>query len=251
VLGIRMVKGAPADGYTLLATSNSVTSQPYVKNDPGYDLPKDLVGIAQMVRSPWLVMVGATQPDRTLAEFLARARKEPDRMNFASGGVGTAPFLAAESFLQRSGVKLLHVPYKGNGAAMPDLIAGRVTMVFEAAGSGLPKVRAGQTRALAVSAARRLAGLPDVPTLAELGYPNNSTSQVWVGLFAPAGAPAEVVQKLNAEIQAALATPELRKRYEADGLETPGLSADAFNESLKREMQEMEKLISSLALQKQ
>ncbi|HSV83392.1 MAG TPA: tripartite tricarboxylate transporter substrate binding protein [Ramlibacter sp.] len=251
VLGIRAVKAAPADGYTLLATSSSITSQPYVKHDPGYDLQKDLVGISQLVRSPFLMVVGAPQPDKTLADFLARARKDPSSMSFASGGVGTAPYLAAESFLQRAGLNLLHVPYKGNGAAMPDLIAGRVTMMFEGAGSGAPKLRNGTMRALAVTSAKRIPAFPDIPTLAELGYPNNFTSQVWIGLFAPSGVPREIVLKLNEGIQAVLASPEMRKRYEADGAEAVSMTPDEFNDSLKREMLEMEKLVGTLGLQKQ
>jgi tripartite-type tricarboxylate transporter receptor subunit TctC len=250
LLGVHAVKSAPADGYTLLATSNSVTSQPFVKLDPGYDLLKDFIGISQMVRSPWLMVVGSTQPDKTVQEFVARAKKEPATMSFASGGLGTTPFLAAESFLRQADLKLLHVPYKGNGAAMPDLIAGRVTMMFEGGSTGAPKVRAGQIRALGISSAKRLSAFPDLPTIAEQGYPD-FTSYVWIGLFAPAGTPIEIVRKLNETVQSITSSDEMRQRYEADGMEAVPMSVDEFNNSLARELVEMEKLVSNLGLQKQ
>jgi tripartite-type tricarboxylate transporter receptor subunit TctC len=248
LVGIKAVKNAPADGYTLLGTSNSITSLPSLRLDPGFDLLKDFTGVGQMVRSPWFMLVGPSQPDKTMAEFVARAKARPEGMSFASGGVGTTPYLAAESFLQQTGLKLLHVPYKGNGAAVPDVMSGRVTMIFDGVGSAAGKVRAGQVRPLGVTSTQRLAAFPDIPTIAEQGVPNFS-SYVTIVLFAPAGTPRNVVVRLSDAMQSAV--KDLRPRLEADGVEAKSLGPDEFNQSVKRELVEMTKLTADLGLKKQ
>jgi tripartite-type tricarboxylate transporter receptor subunit TctC len=121
------------------------------------------------------MVVAPSQPDRSVADFVARGKAQPAEMTFAAGGVGTTPYLAAEMFLQRAGLKLLHVPYKGNGAAIPDVMSGRVTMIFDGMGSSAGKIRGGQLRALGVTSTQRLAAFPDIPTIAEQGLPNFSS----------------------------------------------------------------------------
>lgn len=250
LIGVRYVRGAPADGYTVLATSNSITSQPALKLDPGYDLGKDFLGIGLVVRSPWVMVEGTSQPDRSVGDFIARAKARPADMSFASGGVGTTPYMAAAMFLQRAGVKILHVPYKGNGAAMTDVISGRVTMIFDGAGSSAGKIRAGQLRALGISSLQRLPAFPDIPTIAEQGLPNFS-SFVDIGLLVPAGTPRDAVDKLSAALQAAIASKEVRERFEADGAEVVPIKADEYTEALRRETVQMGKLAAELGLQKQ
>ncbi|QDL38562.1 Bug family tripartite tricarboxylate transporter substrate binding protein [Rhodoferax sediminis] len=250
LLGIRYVKGAPADGYTVLATSNSIASQPAVKLDPGYDLAKDFLGIGLVVRSPWVMVVGPSQLDRSVADFIARANAKPAEMSFASGGVGTTPYMAAAMFLQRAGVKLLHVPYKGNGAAIPDVISGRVTMIFEGLGSGAGKIRGGQLRALGVSSLQRLPAFPEIPTIAEQGLPNFS-SYVDIGLLVPSGTPKDAVDKLSAALQAAITSKEVRERFEGAGAEMVPIKPQEYTEALKRETVQMGKLAAELGLQKQ
>ncbi|WP_260306405.1 tripartite tricarboxylate transporter substrate-binding protein [Variovorax sp. Sphag1AA] len=249
MLGVRFVKSSPADGYTLLATSESVVALPFVKQDPGYEL-KDFAGIGVIARSPWLMLVGPGQPDRSVADFVARAKARPADMSFASGGVGTTPYLAEQMLLQRAGVQLLHVPYKGIAAAIPDVISGRVTMVFDATGSSSSKVRSGQLRALAVTSTVRNPALPDVPTVAEQGMPGFS-SYATIGLFAPVATPREVVVRISGALQAAIASREIRERYLAEGSETVAGTPEEFDEYLRRQSVEFGKLTSDLALQKQ
>ena len=250
LLGIRYVKTQPADGYTLLGTAGTVAIQPAVKLDPGYDLVKDFTGVGPMVRSPVLVVEGMSQPDQTLADFMARAKATPDQLTYASAGVGTTTHLGAALFLQQAGLKVMHVPYKGNGAAMADVIAGRVTMIFEAYGSGAGKVKAGQLKALAVSSTKRLPGLPDVPTIAEQGVPGYSY-YLWLGLMAPAGTPKDVVAKLSDALHFALSSKELRDRMRDDGSEPMIMSPDEYNEFLKRDAVQMQKVIIELGIEKQ
>jgi tripartite-type tricarboxylate transporter receptor subunit TctC len=250
LLGIRYVKGQPADGYTLLAAAGTIAIQPAVKQDPGYDLVKDFTGIGPTVRAPLLMVEGPEQPDKSLADFIARAKANPGKLSYASAGVGTTTHIGAAMFLQRAGVQLLHVPYKGNGAAMPDVIAGRVGMIFEAYGSGAGKVKAGQLKALAVTSSKRLPELPNVPTIAEQGVPNFSY-YLWLGLFAPAGTPKDVVAKLSDTLHYALTSKDLSERLREDGSEAMLMSPDQFNEFLKREVLDMGKLVAELNIPKQ
>jgi tripartite-type tricarboxylate transporter receptor subunit TctC len=250
LLGIRYVKGQPADGYTLLAAAGTIAIQPAVKLDPGYDLVRDFSGIGPTVRSPLLMVEGASQPDQSIADFVARAKANPGKLSYASAGVGTTTHIGAAMFLQRAGVDLLHVPYKGNGAAMPDVIAGRVGMIFEAYGSGEAKVKSGQLKALGVSSVKRLPGLPNVPTIAEQGVPNYSY-YLWLGLFAPAGTPKDVVQRLSHALHTALTNKELAQRFQNEGSEAMLMSPDEFNEFLKHEVVQMNKFVTDLHLPKQ
>jgi tripartite-type tricarboxylate transporter receptor subunit TctC len=250
LLGIRYVKGQPADGYTLLAAAGTIAIQPAVKLDPGYDLVRDFSGIGPTVRSPLLMVEGASQPDQSIADFVARAKANPGKLSYASAGVGTTTHIGAAMFLQRAGVDLLHVPYKGNGAAMPDVIAGRVGMIFEAYGSGEAKVKGGQLKALGVSSVKRLPGLPNVPTIAEQGVPNYSY-YLWLGLFAPAGTPKDVVQRLSHALHTALTNKELAQRFQNEGSEAMLMSPDEFNEFLKHEVVQMNKFVTDLHLPRQ
>jgi tripartite-type tricarboxylate transporter receptor subunit TctC len=250
LLGIRYVKTQPADGYTLLGTAGTVAIQPAVKLDPGYDLIKDFNGVGPMVRAPVLLVEGMSQPDKTLQDFMKRAKATPDQLTYASAGVGTTTHLGAALFLQQTGLKAMHVPYKGNGAAMTDVIAGRVTMIFEAYGSGAGKVMGGQLKALAVSSTKRLPGLPDVPTFAEQGVPGYSY-YLWLGLLAPAGTPKDVLAKLSGALHFALNSKELKDRMREDGSEPMIMSPDAYNEFLKHDSTQMQKVINELGIQKQ
>lgn len=250
LVGIRSVKAAPADGYTLLSSAGTIAIQPAVKQDPGYDPSKDFIGIGQIVRSPVLMAIGAKQPDRSLADFIARARANPGKLSYASAGVGTTTHVGAALFLQAAGLDLLHVPYKGNGAAMPDVLSGRVDMIFEAFGSGAAKVKEGQLRALGVTSTKRLPGLPNVPTLAEQGVTNFSF-YLYIALFAPAATPRDVVQKLHETLRAATTSVAMRDRYREDGSEPLEVSIEEFNEFVKRDVTAMAKLVSDLRLPKQ
>ncbi len=250
LVGIRAVKAAPPDGYTLLATAGTIVIQLAVKQDPGYDLLKDFTGVGPMVRSPLIMVVGAGQPDKTLADFITRAKAKPGAMSYASAGVGTATHIGAAIFLRQSGLDLMHVPYKGNGAAMPDVMSGRVDMIFEAYGSGASKVKEGTLRALGVTSRTRLPGLPEVPTIAERGLPNFSY-YLWIGAFAPAGTPKDLVQRLSEALRNATSSKELRERFRSDGSESMEMSPEEFNEFLKQDLERTSKLVADLQLPKQ
>ncbi|MDF3836717.1 tripartite tricarboxylate transporter substrate binding protein [Cupriavidus basilensis] len=249
MLGTRYVRSVAADGYTLLTASGTLVSQLVVKQDPGYDL-KDFAGIGPLVRSPWVMLTGPSQPDKNLSDFIARAKAHPADMSFASNGVGTAPYMAEQMFLQRAGLNLLHIPYKGIATAMPDVISGRVTMIFDAISSSAGYVRSGQLRALGVTSANRLPIFPNVPTIAEQGMPG-FRSYVTIGLVARAETPKEIVSKLAAVLQSALASKEVREFYEANGAESISASPDEFTEMLKRDHVEFGKLAAQLGIQKQ
>jgi tripartite-type tricarboxylate transporter receptor subunit TctC len=250
LLGIRYAKTQPADGYTVLATAGTIAIQPALKQDPGYDPVKDFTGIGPMVRSPLLMVVGPGQPDKTLNDFIARAKASPDKLSYASAGTGTTTYMGAAMFLQQAGLHLLHVPYKGNAAAMSDVIAGRVGMIFEAYGSGAAKVKAGQLRALGVTSTARLPALPEVPTITEQAVPGFNY-YLWLGLLAPAGTPPEAVSRLSEALRAALGSKELAQRLRADAAEPMPMQPEAFNEFLRREVAQMNSFAAELGLPKQ
>lgn len=250
LIGIRAVKSAPADGYTLLGTAGTIALQMAVREDPGYDLLKDFTGIGLMGRSPFLMVVAPSQPDKTLADFIARAKANPGKLSYASAGSGTVPHLGAERFLQQMGLKLMHVPYKGNAAAMPDVMTGRVDMILEAYGSSSGKIKLGQLRALGVTGSARLPALPDVPTFAEQGVSNYSY-YTWLGMVAPAGTPKEVIQRLTEALHRATSSNAIKDRFRDDGMEAMDISAEEFNKFLAREVAQGQKLVSELGIPKQ
>lgn len=249
IVGILAAKGADGDGYTLLATAATIAIQPAVKLDPGYDIEKDFVPIGSIMRSPYIVVEGAGQPDKTLADFVARAKANPNKVSYASAGVGTGTHMAAASFLKQAGVDILHIPYKGNGPAMPDVMSGRVNMIFEAYNSGGPKIKDGTLKALAVTSTERMPTLPDVPTIAEQGYPGYSY-YVYTGLLAPAGTPPNVVERLSQALRNALADEEIRERFKEGGGETLVMSPAEFGTHLLEDVVRMDSFTRELGIPK-
>jgi tripartite-type tricarboxylate transporter receptor subunit TctC len=247
LLGTRLVKDAPADGYTILAQANGFSVLPALKLDPGYDPLKDFTAIGPMVRSPLIMVVAADQPDRTLQEFIARAKT--NKLSYASGGAGTPPQLAAAMFLQQADLNVLHVPYKGNGAALPDVAAGRVNMLFDGYISSASYLKAGKLKALAVTSSTRIAPLPDVPTFTEQGV--NYTYTLWLGLLAPSGTSKEVVQRLSDALHYATTSQDLSERFRSEGSEPMAISPDEFNEYLMKEVAQMTDLATTLKITKE
>lgn len=249
LLGIRNVKAQPADGYTILAATNTVAQAPVLTAAPGYEL-KDFAGIGAMNQAPLLLVGPVDQPDKTLPQLLARAKANPDALSWASGGIGTTTWLSGTMLLNEAGARMVHVPYKGTGAAMPDVISGRINMIFDAESSAGPHIREGRLRGYAVSSTRRLATFPDVPTVAEQGLPNYSLT-IYNGLMARAETPKDVVQRLEQALQAALASDAVRERFRRDGTEPLVLSGSEFTEFLSRDSQRIAKLAAEMGLQKQ
>ena len=247
LIGIRTVKAANPDGYTVLSSAATIAQQMAVQKDAGYDLLKDFTGIGIMARAPYLMLVAASQPDRTVADFVKRAKANPGKLSYASAGNGTVPHFVGERFLrQAGGLKVLHVPYKGNGPAMADIISGRVDMIFGGYGGVAGQLKAGQLRALGVTSPSRIPLLPDVLTFTEQGIP--FLGYTWLCLAVPAATPKPVVQRLYDALRSAKASPAIQQRYRDDATEDMDLTLDQFKQFLQREVAESQKLAKELGL---
>jgi tripartite-type tricarboxylate transporter receptor subunit TctC len=212
VAAVRVAKAAP-DGYTVLAHSSAYAVNPTLIPNAGYDGEKDFIPLAIVASQPNLIVVHADFPAKTLAELLQRARTE--KLAFASAGNGTTPHLTGENLFKiRAKVDITHIPFKGGGPAAAAVLSGQPPIGSIAGSAPLPHIKAGKLRALAVSSAQRLAALPDVPTLGELGFPGME-DYTWVGFFVPAGTPAEVAQKLNDALLRVAREPQIKERLEA------------------------------------
>jgi len=213
-LAAAQVAKSAADGYTILAHSSAYAVNPSLFNDPGYDAQKDFIPVAVVASQPNLILVNAEFPARSLAELLQMAQAQ--KLAFASPSSGTTPHLTAENlFRVRAKVDITHVPFRGAGPAVAALLGGQPPIGSLAGSAPMPHIKSGKLRALAVSSSKRLASLPDVPTLTELGY-SGMEDYTWVGLFLPAATPADIAQKLNDAVLRAVQSPDIRERL--DGL---------------------------------
>ncbi|MGN5478005.1 Bug family tripartite tricarboxylate transporter substrate binding protein [Cupriavidus basilensis] len=250
MIGINVVKAAPADGYTLLASAGTMAYQQVLKKDANYDITEDFTGIGFLGKSPLLLVVSPDSPYKNAADFVKNAKANPNKLTYASAGVGTGTHIAAALYLQRAGVQLLHIPYKGNGPAMPDVMSGRVSMIFEAYGSGKGYLAGNKLKALGVSSATRVSTSPDIPTLAEQGVPGYSF-YTWMGLVAPAGTPKEVVQKLSDALHAVYSNKALKERFKAEGIEDSFMSPADFNAFMAKEGCRRDYLVQEVRLGRQ
>ncbi len=218
-LGTAMVAKAAPDGYTLGVASTSthvVAPGVYAKLD--YDPLKDFAPVGLMAISPYLLVVNPAVPAKTLQELVALARKQPGKLNYASAGVGSTTQLAMEMLKHASSTFMLHIPYNGNGPAGTALIGGQVEVLFGSLPALLPHAKSGRARALAVGTLKRSPSLPDVPTVAESGYPGFDAS-LWLAIMAPAGTPAPIIERLNREIGSVIAAPDTREAFDKAGTE--------------------------------
>ena len=228
-----VAKAAP-DGYTLL--QNSITTHgvgPHLYSKLPYDPVKDFSAVSGLALLPLIMAVNAELPARTVNDVVALAKKE--NLNFASSGNGGAPHMAAELFKSVTGAPITHVPYKGSGPAVADLVGGRVQIMFDAAPSLIAHIRAGKLRVLAAASAERNRLLPEVPTFAELGHPRVAVS-LWYGLLAPAATPAAIVTRLNAEVAKILQSADVREKLAAQGAEPMPGTPQAFASFMREEM---------------
>ncbi|MDH4135017.1 MAG: tripartite tricarboxylate transporter substrate binding protein [Gammaproteobacteria bacterium] len=226
-VGAQLVAKAPGDGYTLMVGTIGIHAAYKSYSKLTYDPANELQPVMVIGESPNVVLVPVNSKYQTFADFLADARAHPGRINYASAGAGSSVHMVTELFQLAIGQRMNHVPYKGSGPALVDLIGGQVDVMFDNLSSGLPQVRGGKLRALAVTGPKRDARLPDVPTIAEAGVPGYSGTS-WFTLAAPASMPAALVEKLNQDVQKVLASPEVVARYDKMGMNyAPNSPAEA------------------------
>ena len=236
----RVVKSAP-DGYTVLAHSSAYAVNPALLGNVGFDAEKDMIPIAVVASQPNLIIVHADFPAKTLSELIELSKKQ--KLAFASPSSGTTPHLTAENlFKVRAKVDILHVPFKGAGPAITAVLGGQPPIGSMAGTAPIPHIKAGKVRALAVSSSKRLAALPDVPTLGELGYPGME-DYTWVGLFVPAGTPAEAVQKLSDAVLKAVQAQDFRDRLDTLAFEPTAQPLRETADYVKSELAKWAKVV--------
>jgi tripartite-type tricarboxylate transporter receptor subunit TctC len=230
----QVAKSAP-DGYTLLL--NTIATHgigPHLYPNLGYNPVKDFEPVILVAKLPLIMVVNADLPLRTVADVVAAAKAKPGELTFCSSGAGGAPHLAGEMFKHQTGTELQHIPYRGSGPAVLDLVAGRITMMFDATPSLLPSITAGKLRPIAAASPQRHRLLPDVPTFAELGYPGIDIA-LWYGVVVPGGTPAPIVQRLNAELAKIVDMPDVRKNLTEQGADLQGGSTEDFAAFMRNE----------------
>ena len=241
-----VAKAAP-DGYTLLWGAGSMTVSPALYNKLPFDVVNDFAPISLVVEIQNMLMVPAAAPWKSVRELVAAAKATPGKLNYASSGSGATPHLSMELLKSMAGVDIAHIPYKGDTPALTDLLAGRVDMYFATVAGGIQHLRSGKLRALGVSAKKRAAALPDVPTLDEAGVPGYEIVS-WFGIMAPAGTPREIVNAMNGHIAKALAQPDLREKYIAMGSEPTTNSPQEFHNLIRESVVKFQKIVQSAGI---
>ncbi|MCX7225212.1 MAG: tripartite tricarboxylate transporter substrate binding protein [Burkholderiales bacterium] len=236
-----VAKSAP-DGYTLVMISTTHVISPWIYKSMPYDPIKGFVPVTKLVDSPYVLLVNPKVPARNVQEFIALAKASPDTLRYASSGNGSSQHLMGGLFASLTGTKLQHVPYRGSSGAATDLVAGVVESSFAGVPNALAQVPAGRLRALAVTTAKRIPQLPDVPTLQEAGVPGYEAS-VWLALLAPAGTPRNIVNRLNAEVAKLMESGETRKALYEAGVEVSLSTPDALGEYMVKEMERWGKVV--------
>ena len=242
-IGADFVAKQPGDGYTLMITSIGMATNKPLYGKLSYDPIKDFAPVSLLAVVPNVLVTNATQPDvKTAKDVIAAARKTPGKLTYASAGNGTSIHLAGEVFTSLAQVDMLHVPYKGSGPAVSDLLGGQVNYMFDSITSARPHIESGKLRALGVTTAKRSKTLPNVPTLAEAGLPGYEVSP-WFAVFMPAATPKDIVAKVNAALLEAMKDPDVVKRFETIGAEPVGSTPEEMAQHLARESERWTKLI--------
>jgi tripartite-type tricarboxylate transporter receptor subunit TctC len=240
-IGTEAVVRAPADGYTLLMVGSANASNATFYDKLNFNFIRDIAPVGSVFRGPYVMVVNPSVPARSVPEFIAYAKANPGKLTMASSGTGAVPHVAGELFKMMAGIDMVHVPYRGGGPALTDLLAGQVQVYFPTTVASIGYIRAGRLRALAVTAATRSDALPDIPTVGEFlpGY----EASTWYGVGAPKGTPAEIVEKLNKEINAGLADPTMKARLADLGGDVLALSPADFGKLIADETEKWAKVI--------
>lgn len=249
-IGAAMVAKAEADGYTILANSNAHTVNPQLYRSLPYDSATDFVGIATLGSLPNILVVSPQSPFNSVQELVAAARSQPGKLNYASAGVGSGTHMNAEKFRIASGLSAEHIAYKGTPEAVTEVMAGRVDWFFAPGVSVMGAVKERKLKALAVGSKERSSQLPDLPTTEEAGAANSAYT-LWIGLFAPARTPPAIVARLNQEVQAALASPEVKERFAKLGADPLPMTVDGFRNFLAQEFKVSEQIVKAAGIKPQ
>jgi tripartite-type tricarboxylate transporter receptor subunit TctC len=246
-IGTAHVAKAPADGYTLLETTNSHTINPLIYRNAGYDPRKDFVAVAQLTEAPSVIVANPRGPFSSLKEMIAAAHAAPGKLVYGSAGNGSPTNIAMEMFKAAAGVDITHVPYKSAAQSHVDVMGGQTPLAMAALPSAMAHLQSGALRALAITSVRRWPTVKDVPTVAESGYPS-FTHMTWIGVLAPAGTPPSIVARLNGEIATVLKNDEVRERIARTGAEPVARSAAEFENMMKAEHEATGKIVAKFGL---
>jgi tripartite-type tricarboxylate transporter receptor subunit TctC len=247
-LAAAAVARAPADGYVMHFASGALAVHPALYRDLSYDVGRDFAPVALIAIVPQVLVVHPSLPAKSLRELLALAKRRPGEINMGSGGLGSTNHLAGELLQSMAGVRFTHIPYKGAGPAAVDLIAGQIQILFTTTVNALQHSRQGRVRPLAVSTAKRSSALPDLPTVDEAGVPGYQ-SMSWYGLVAPAGTPREVIARMNGEIAAVVALPDVQSKFQADGVQPELGTPEQFAQMIREEVARIAKVVKAANIQ--
>jgi tripartite-type tricarboxylate transporter receptor subunit TctC len=232
-IGSAIVAKSAPDGYTILMGTTSTHSiGPLLNSKTPYNVERDFVPVCMVARATQILVVAPSLPVNNVAELIALAKARPGQLNYSSSGVGTIVHLTSEMFRSMAGVDIVHVPYKGVSLAIPDLMSGRISMMFDSIVTALPQVKSGKVKALAIASATRSALVPELPTVAEAGLPGFD-GDTYFGVFAPAGTPRDIVARLNAELTKIVHLQEIKERLSAQGAEPVGTTPEQFARVIK------------------
>ena len=249
-VGTSMVAKSPADGHTLLANSSAHVVSAALRTNLPYDPLKDFVPVAPLTSQAYILVVGKESGIKTVGELIAAAKSKPGELKFTSAGIGSGTHLMAEKFNVDAGVKMMHAPTAGAGAANDEVIAGRVTYWFSSITPALPHIREGRLLALGVSSAKRLSTMPEIPTVAEAGLPGFD-SALWYGLWAPAGTPEAVVDRIAKDVARALAAPDVRERLAKLSAETMSMTPAEFARFVRNEAESVARIVRAAGIKPQ
>ncbi len=245
MIGTEYVAKQPADGYTFLSTFTSFVQAPVLFPKCPYDPEKDFAPVTQTMTAEVIMAVRADSPYRTYADLVAAAKKE--KLSYGSFGNGSSFHIYGETVKRATGIDLTHIPYKGEALILTDLLGGQITASFNSIGTALPQIKAGKVRGLALVGSTRSAALPDIPTFPELGIPQLNGG-AWFGIFAPAGTPKSIVERVSADINGFLAEPEMQKWLRDQGLEPTGMTPDRFSQFIRADLVKWRRMIGEVGI---